>query len=105
VTSAASPAATAMLVPNANGVVNGNAQSAKFTVVATCSAGSSASAALNGIAVSNGDTVRLKAAGKNGGSVKVNGDGLSITADSFQLVVTCADASGNQGSSVATWTF
>jgi len=105
VTSAASPAATAMLVPNANGVVNGNAQSAKFTVVATCSAGSSASAALNGIAVSNGDTVRLKAAGKNGGSVKVNGDGLSITADSFKLVVTCADASGNQGSSVATWTF
>jgi hypothetical protein len=104
VMSAASPAATANLVPNANGAVNGNAQSAKFTVVAECGAGSTASATLNGIAVSNGQTVRLKAANKNGGSVKVNGDGLSITADSFELVVTCTDAAGNQGSSVATWT-
>jgi len=105
VSSAASPAATAQLSPNANGVVNGNAQSGKFTVVASCGAGSTASATLNGIAVSDGQTVRLKAANKNGGSVKVNGDGLNITADSFQLVVTCTDAAGNHASSVATWSF
>jgi hypothetical protein len=105
VSSAATPTATALLVPSANGVVNGGAQSAKFTVVASCGSGSTASAALNGIAVSDGDVVRLKAAGKNGDSVKVNGDGLNITADSFTLVVTCTDTAGNQGSASATWTF
>jgi hypothetical protein len=104
VTSSATPTATARLSPNANGVVNGKAQSAKFTVVATCGAGSSASAKLNGIAVSNGEVVRLKA-GHQGSSVKVNGDGLNITASSFELVVMCVDAAGNQGSATATWTF
>jgi hypothetical protein len=105
VTSSATPTATAALTPNANGVVDGNAQSAKFTVVATCGTGATASASLNGNAVSNGDVVRLKAAGKNGNTVKVNGDGLNITANSFELDVTCADAAGNQGAAFATWTF
>jgi hypothetical protein len=105
VSSAATPTATAMLTPNANGVLDGKAQSAKFTVVATCGTGATAAASLNGNAVSNGDVVRLNAAGKGGDSVKVNGDGLNITSNSFTLVVTCTDAAGNQGSAVATWTF
>lgn len=100
--SATTPATTGMLLANANGFGKGGAQSAKFTVVATCSSGT-ATALLNGVLVHDGEVVRLK--NGDGTIVKKDGGHWSITAPSFQLVVNCADATGSQGSTATSVDF
>jgi hypothetical protein len=95
--SGSAPAATAALVPKHH-QSEGDAQA--FTVVATCSGGS-ATAALNGVPVSNGDVVQLHLIKKGDQRVRHEDGHLKISATSFQLVVTCTDTAGNQGSASA----
>jgi hypothetical protein len=93
----AAPAATAALVPT-HRHDEGNSQT--FGVVATCSSGT-ASAALNGVPVSNGDVVHLHLIKKGDQRVKHEDGHLKISATSFQLVVICTDTAGNSGSASA----
>jgi hypothetical protein len=76
----------------------------RFRVDFSCSSGTAA-ALLNGVVVTNGQVVRLKL--KKSGAQKVKRDDgrLTIAATSFQLVVTCTDAAGNQGCATATPVF
>jgi hypothetical protein len=101
---ATTPAANASLTAMGNGFEKGNAQSALFTVGATCSSGVAA-ARLNGVPVQDGDVVRLKAIKKGEPTVKQDGARLSFMATSFRLVVTCTDAIGNQGAATASVEF
>jgi hypothetical protein len=76
----------------------------RFRVEFSCSSGTG-TALLNGVAVTNGQVVRLKL--KKSGLQKVKNDHgkLTISATSFLLVVTCSDAAGNQGCATATPVF
>jgi hypothetical protein len=86
-----------MLLAKKSGGDDNEDNSSSFTVVATCSSGA-ATALLNGVAVKNGQVVRLKLITKGDQKVKKEDGRLTISATSFQLVVTCTDAAGNQGS-------
>ena len=101
--SAKAPAATAMLLGKKHhGRDDDNDQ--LFVVVASCSTGT-ATALLNGVPVRNGDVVRLKLIRRGDQKVRREDGHLSISATSFQLVVTCTDAAGNQGSASASPVF
>jgi hypothetical protein len=95
--SSTAPAATAMLLAKRSHGEDNGENTSSFTVVATCSSGT-ATALLNGVAVQNGDVVRLKLKKRGDQRVRRENGRLTISATSFQLVVTCTDAAGNQGS-------
>jgi hypothetical protein len=101
--SSTAPTATAMLLAKKSGG-DDNENNSSFTVVVTCSSGT-ATALLNGVAVKNGDVVRLKLIKKGDQKVKKEDGRLTISATSFQLVVTCTDAAGNTGSAATSPVF
>ena len=76
---------------------NGRRFVVRFTCADGCSPGATATATINGIPVTNGRIVQLV---QSRGPQKVQTVGqnvLKIKAPAFDLVVTCVDASGNQG--------
>ena len=79
---------------------NGRRFVVRFTCADGCSPGATATATINGITVTNGQVVQLV---MSRGPQKVQTVGqnvLKIKAPAFELVVTCVDASGNQGRAV-----
>lgn len=78
----------------------------RFRIEYTCSDACDANpaittATLNGMAVANGQVVELELEDDDGQEVEYDDGILQIEAPSFELVVTCVDASGNEGTATA----
>jgi streptogramin lyase len=102
--SATAPTALVSLLVGLKSHHDDQGNGSRFRVEFSCSSGTP-TALLNGVAVTNGQVVRLKL--KKSGSQKVKTDDrkLTISATSFLLVVSCSDAAGNQGCATATAVF
>ncbi len=97
------PTVTAALVPVR---VNPRKQIGRFRVEFSCSdicdASALPSAELNGIAVANGQDIKLKVSDKTKVELNEAGNLVKLEAPTFSLVATCADASANVGIATAT---
>jgi hypothetical protein len=97
------PTVTAALVPVR---VNPRKQIGRFRVEFSCSdicdASALPSAELNGIAVANGQDIKLKVSDKTKVELNEAGNLVKLEAPTFSLVATCADASASVGIATAT---